>query len=93
MNEFYSRYDTHDFTKECHELLQELKDKNDPTPAITLSDVNSALSKINASKAPGPDHVSGKVLKECRLQLSGILGDIFQQSVDTQQIPISWITS
>ena len=63
LNEFYSRFDTHDFTNECNELLRELKDKNDPTREITLSDVNSALSKKDTSKAPAPSMLVEKFLK------------------------------
>ena len=78
LNEFYSRFDTHDFSDECDKLLQQLHVQNDESPKVTVSDVNNALSKIKIRKAPGPDRVSGKVLKECRLQLAPTLREIFQ---------------
>ena len=93
LNEFYSRFDTHDFTDECDKLLEQLHTQNDKSSEITVSDVNKALSKINARKTSGPDNVSVKVLKECRLQLAPILGDIFQHSIDNHYLPLPWITS
>ena len=93
LNDFYSRFDTHDFSKECDILLKQLHVKNDQSPLISIPDVNSALSKIKTRKAPGPDRVSGKVLKECRLQLAPTLRDIFQHSIDNHYLPLPWKTS
>ena len=46
LNEFYSRFDTHDFSDECDKLLQQLHVQNDESPKVTVPDVNNALSKI-----------------------------------------------
>ena len=93
LNEFYSRFGTHDFSDECNTLLQQLHVQNDESPKVTVPDVNNALSKIKIRKAPGPDHVSGKVLKECHLQLAPILKEIFQHSIDNNYLPLPWKTS
>ena len=42
---------------------------------------------------PGPDGISGHVLKTCASQLSGIFRSIFQASLSSHIIPILWNTS
>ena len=44
-------------------------------------------------KSPGPDGISGRVLKTCASQLSGIFRSIFQASLSSHKIPILWKTS
>ena len=57
LNEFYSRFYTHDFPDECHKVLQQLDIhiQNDESPEVTVPHVNNALPKIKIRKAPGPD--------------------------------------
>ena len=74
-------------------MLQQLHVQNDESPEVTVPDVNNALSKIKIRKAPGPDRVSGKFLKECRLQLAPTLKEIFQHSIDNHYLPLPWKTS
>ena len=52
LNEFYSRFDTHDFSDECDKLLQQLHVQNDESPKVTVPDVNNALSKNQNKKSP-----------------------------------------
>jgi len=47
-------------------------------------DDNNKRIKIN--KSPGPDNISGKVLRACSVQLSGIFSQIFNTSVKTQTV-------
>ena len=44
-------------------------------------------------KGPGPNGISGQVLKNCATQLSGIIQmiqSIFQASLSLQKVPILW---
>ena len=72
------------------EILEEM---NDERIVFTEKEVNNALMKINTRKASGPDGVSGKVLKECRVQLSPVLLKLYQESMDKHDIPIIWLTA
>ena len=60
---------------------------------MITSTLQHALSKIKIRKTPGPDRVSGKVLKECRLQLAPTPKEIFQHSIDNHYLPLPWKTS
>ena len=93
LNKFYCRFDDKDFSYERELIAKSLEEQHDERIIITIKEVNSVLSKINPRKASGPDGVAGKVLKECRIQLSHILQQLFQLSVDTHQIPLNWLTA
>ena len=51
-----------------------------------------ALSKIclNPSKALGPDELHPRVLKELTSELGPVFAHLFQQSIDTVEIPKEW---
>lgn len=53
---------------------------------IDVPTVARFLKRKKVNKSPGPDNVSGKVLRACSLQLSGILMYIFNMSHKKQQI-------
>ncbi len=52
--------------------------------------VFSILSKLNASKAVGPDKIHGKVLKTCAYALSIPLSILFKKSYYTSSLPSDW---
>ena len=52
--------------------------------------VRQHLSKLDASKATGPDGVSPFVLKTCTSLLHRPLTQIFQSSMDTGEVPADW---
>ena len=53
----------------------------------TSSGVENLLSNLNASKAAGPDQLSGKLLKATACESAQILQVIFQRSLDTGELP------
>ena len=57
---------------------------------ITPSDVYEILRKVKPSKAPGPDGISGHVLKNCCTTLGLPLAMLFNLSYRTGQIPQEW---
>ena len=95
MNDFYARFDCHDFSEEkkkiVHELLNESEMYNDVI--IDEFEVLKAMKSINPSKACGPDNLSPKVIKLCADQLCGIFSFIFNLSLSDCQIPEEWKTS
>ncbi|KAI3375380.1 hypothetical protein L3Q82_021869 [Scortum barcoo] len=66
---------------------------NDPrTPGeeplrVTAAEVRRTLQRINPRKAAGPDNISGRVLKGCAYQLTEVLTDIFNTSLQQAAVP------
>src|SRR5271170_6696664 len=59
-------------------------------PVITVNGVQKQLSTIKESKAAGPDCIPGRVLKSVANELAPCLCILFQQVIDTGQIPSDW---
>ena len=91
MNSFYSRFDTHDFHSAINGI--DSSTKTDGKLEIEEKDVLRIFQRTNVRKSPGPDGISGHVLKTCASQLSGIFRSIFQASLSLHTIPILWKTS
>jgi hypothetical protein len=60
---------------------------------FTKHDITKELNNLNTSKAPGPDGVSTRVLKECRTELAEPIKNLFNQSVETSTLPNEWKTA
>ena len=61
-----------------------------PDIVITCPGVVKLLSSLKAHKAPGPDGVSPRVLKELATTIGPILTVIYQRSYDTGVVPEDW---
>ena len=48
------------------------------------------LKGLNPSKALGPDELHPRVLKELAMELGPVFAHLFQQSIDTSEIPKEW---
>ena len=48
------------------------------------------LKSLNPSKALGPDELHPRVLKELATELGPVFAHLFQQSIDTGEIPKEW---
>ncbi len=57
---------------------------------VTVEGVEKLLLNLNASKAAGPDQLSGRLLKSTAKESAQILQKIFQRSIDTGRIPDAW---
>lgn len=57
---------------------------------VTPGAVRAKLSKLNPSKAQGPDKIPPKVLKELSEQLAVPLAILFNKSIDDGKIPAEW---
>ena len=65
--------------------------KNDRTGiGFSSSDVYKYLKKVKAKKAPGPDAISGHILKNCASVLSSPLAMLFNISYQTGDLPEDW---
>ena len=61
MNTFYSRFDTHDFHSVINGIVSSTK--TDGKLEIEDNDVLRIFQRTNVRKSPGPDGISGQVLK------------------------------
>ena len=73
-----------------------LPDKG-PSPFPDMDDINftqpgieKLLDNIKPNKAPGPDELPARVLKEVSKEISGVFSMIFQQSYNAGRIPDDW---
>ena len=57
---------------------------------ITQEEVKQKLANINASKAMGPDHIPGIVLKTLAEEISIPLTKIFNKSISEGTVPDKW---
>lgn len=57
---------------------------------LTEPEILSSLNQIKPKKAPGPDGLSGKILKFCSHQLKGVLTNLFQILLHTSTVPNTW---
>ncbi|KAI3368601.1 hypothetical protein L3Q82_025606 [Scortum barcoo] len=55
--------------------------------SVTTAEVRRTLQRINPRKAAGPDNISGRVLKGCAYQLTEVLTDIFNTSLQQAVVP------
>ena len=70
------------FSGEEEEILTDI--------SISREDVVRLIDKLKATKAPGPDEIFPRVLKECRSEICEGLAKVFRKSVDAGAVPDSW---
>ena len=61
-----------------------------PKPIISSRRVHRVLSKLDVSKASGPDGIPARVLRECASELAPVLARLFRLCLKTQSFPSSW---
>ena len=61
-----------------------------PNIHIDNNGVIKLLSGLNPSKAKGPDLLPTRVLKEAATEIAPYLSFIFQQSINTGEVPPNW---
>ena len=82
------------FTKENKdEPLPNIKSESFPSINEITIDERGVLKLINnlkVNKAAGPDGIPNKFLKACAEEVAPVLTNIFQQSLNTGQLPQDW---
>ncbi len=83
LNAFFARFEAQNSTT---------AQKTPPPPGdqvMTLSpdSMRRSLSRINARKAPGPDNIPGRVLRDCAVELTDVFTDIFNISLSQAVVP------
>ncbi len=64
-----------------------------PTINVTTEGVVKLLKDLKPHKAPGPDNITPKVLKECAESIAPPLRQVFQKSLSTGELPEDWLTA
>ncbi|KAI2647404.1 hypothetical protein H4Q32_025832 [Labeo rohita] len=83
LNDFYAR-----FERDNKETATKIASSTNHSPiSLTSSEVYTALNRINARKAAGPDGIPGSVLRACAEQLAGVFTDIFNMSLPQAAVP------
>ena len=57
---------------------------------VSKEGVTELLKGLNPIRASGPDELHSRVLKELATELGPFLDHLFQQSLDTGEIPKEW---
>ena len=82
------------YTKEDESApLPDIKEKSFPSIQNILVDekgVLNLLKGMNVNKAAGPDGIPNKILKACAEEVAPALTIIFQESLNTGQLPSDW---
>ena len=58
---------------------------------ITEEGVFKLLKNLDTSKAVGPDEITARMLKESAKEIAPVLTSLFQQSLDTGDLPDDWL--
>jgi hypothetical protein len=61
-----------------------------PEINVTNNGVEKLLKNIDASMATGPDEISARILKEFAPELSPLLTNIFNKSIQEGEVPKDW---
>ena len=77
LNTFFSRFDSYDFSDKLKKLTEEQAQVTSTPFSITREDVRSVFKRNKVNKSPGPDGITGRLLKCCSEQLCGVFADIF----------------
>ena len=57
---------------------------------ITVAGAEKLLNKLNHYKAPGPDNLQHRILRELSCQIAPVLCNIFKVSLRTSTVPDDW---
>jgi hypothetical protein len=60
---------------------------------FNIDGIEKLLREINPKKASGPDGIPSQILKTLSKELVPIVSHIFQQSLDSGEIPDDWLTA
>ncbi|KAK0146536.1 hypothetical protein N1851_014143 [Merluccius polli] len=89
-NAFFSRFDSHDFSDKIKKLTEEQAQVKSTPFSITQEDVRSVFKRNKVNKSPGPDGITGRLLKCCSEQLCGVFADIFLMFLEQRRVPKAW---
>ena len=93
LNTFFTRFESLDNSDKCTEILKTIIPTTSDRIVITVEDVRKSFRCTNSKKAAGPDECSAFLLKNFATELAPVWQPVFQASVDTHTVPLSWKTA
>ena len=83
------------FVKDTDINFFELNVNQSISDTIETIDINrhmilEAIDKLNVSKAPGPDGIHARIIKECKESFSTVFHVIFKKSLNEGLLPKQW---
>ena len=84
------------FTKEdCNSLPKTGQKFTTSMPPIIIrtEGIEKLLRELKPQKAPGPDNIMSRVLKECAGSIAPLFRQNFQKSLCTGELPEDWLTA
>ena len=93
LNKFYTRFDSHDYSKEQNSEIENNLQKIDDPIQVKERDVENLFKKLNHKSASGPDNVASKTLKLCSDSLAKVYTLLMQWSFNEHYVPRLWKTS
>nr|XP_023669577.1 uncharacterized protein LOC111844905 [Paramormyrops kingsleyae] len=82
LNFFFARFDVYSKEDPLYPLTG-----NGNTLTLEDCDVRRTVRAVNMRKAPGPDGVTGRVLKDCADQLAAVFTNIFNHALSQSTVP------
>ncbi|KAK2905571.1 hypothetical protein Q8A73_009516 [Channa argus] len=83
VNAFFARFEK----QNCSTAEKTPPPPSDQVLILTPDSVRRSFSRINARKAPGPDNIPGRVLRDCAAELTSVFTNIFNISVRQAVVP------
>uniref|UniRef100_A0A3B1KH12 Reverse transcriptase domain-containing protein n=1 Tax=Astyanax mexicanus TaxID=7994 RepID=A0A3B1KH12_ASTMX len=83
LNGFFARFEPLNNTPAQKFILP----PGDQVLTLSPDSVRRAFSRINARKAPGPDNIPGRVLRDCAWELAEVYTDIYNTSLSQAVVP------
>ncbi len=83
LNAFFARFEAQNSTT----AQKAPPPPGDQVMTLSTDSVRRSLSRINARKAPGPDNIPGRVLRDCAVELTDVFTDIFNISLSQAVVP------
>ena len=98
LNQFFNRFDCHDFSRnhsQIRDVLNRASAPDDDFQRLQTSEdeVRRAFQHVNPNKASGPDNIARRVLKTCAEQLAHSFCIIFSECFSTNTVPAAWKTT
>ena len=93
LNNFYTRFDKHDFKPEQERVMQKVHRRSFRPVTVEEKEVATCLRQVKPESAAGPDNISSKTLRECADSLAPVFTRLFQWSLDGGHVPCIWKTS
>ena len=87
LNKYYHSVFTKDNGETPPPHIQRQTDQKIADVYFCRENVEDVLSKLNPSKAAGPDEVDSRLMKECAKELAPKLSQIYRKSLDQGEVP------